>query len=209
MSQANTAIFNCAFCKSDIETDSFFCDQCGKEIFLCEKCLQPGRDGFCEEDGEPLVAAKILKPVSTVAQTPVQHVPATGATQRFDNPLPTPSLGMALKLVNANLGISIDIQHDAIFGRTTGPYVSQLGTLMTISGKHLLFRYDVLKGWTFQDIGSTHGTRYSKSNKAWENEPKVTPSMPVTLEDKTYLLVANVEFAVQIEGTASASTQRI
>jgi len=33
----------CLFCKFEIEDDSIFCDQCGKEVFICPKCSKPGR----------------------------------------------------------------------------------------------------------------------------------------------------------------------
>jgi|SRR6218665_3218542 len=201
MNEASTTIFSCDFCKSDIEADSFFCDQCGKEIFLCEKCNQPGRQGFCEEDGEPLFAAKDRR--SDAVPHALQSAVSGAVTQRIPDPVTSAPFVETLQLVNSALGILIDIQHDAIFGRTAGPYTGQLGKLMTISGKHLLFRYEASEGWTFQDIGSTHGTKYSKTNKAWHTESKTAPHTPISLQNKAYLLVANVEFSINIERTTS------
>jgi hypothetical protein len=209
MSANNPVLFACAYCRSDIERDSFFCDQCGKELFLCENCQLPGRDQWCEEDGGALVAARTVAGNAAPVATAAPAMVAAGATTRFDAPAQTPAATATLRLVNANLGLTLDIQHDAILGRAAGPYMAQLGTLPAISGKHLLFRYDALKGWTFTDTGSSNGTKYSKSNKTWQQEPKVLPNVPIPLDHNTFLLVANVEFAVHIESPASHSTQRI
>lgn len=48
----------CAYCKADIEYDSYYCDQCGEEIYICEKCGKPGKGKRCTEDGGKLIAAK-------------------------------------------------------------------------------------------------------------------------------------------------------
>ncbi|HRR95442.1 MAG TPA: zinc ribbon domain-containing protein [Candidatus Ratteibacteria bacterium] len=48
----------CVFCKSNIEGDSFFCDQCGKEILICPKCSQPGKGQYCTYDSTLLVTKK-------------------------------------------------------------------------------------------------------------------------------------------------------
>ncbi len=48
----------CIYCKADIEHDSFYCDQCGEELYICEKCGKPGKGKRCTEDGGKLIAAK-------------------------------------------------------------------------------------------------------------------------------------------------------
>jgi len=188
MNRSASTLFACAYCRSDIESDSFFCDQCGKEIMLCETCGLPGRGEWCEEDGGALKAARTANTVTSAppAQSPVP----------------------ALKLVNENLRLFIPIQQDAVFGRTQGPYTAQLGAQGAISGKHLVFGYDPVSGWTVQDVGSTHGTKYSRTNTNWHQQPKLTPHVPVALADKAFLLVANVEFTIQLDNAAGA-TQRI
>lgn len=228
-------MFSCAYCNSEIETDSFFCDQCGKEILLCETCKLPGRNQWCEEDGGALVAARSMAvapgedaPVPAAINAPGKTSPAVSApgssggnapaatdTDRSgnahspaDNQV-TPPLTARLRLTNNNLGILLDIQPGSILGRTTGPYAASLGSLSAISGKHLSFKHDVQHGWSFTDMGSSNGTKYSKTNIAWQQTPKVVPNTPVTLEDKAYILIANVEFVIQIEGGSSTSTQRL
>ena len=48
----------CAWCKSDIDNDSYHCDQCGKEQFICPACNKPGKGKSCVEDGNPLFSPK-------------------------------------------------------------------------------------------------------------------------------------------------------
>jgi pSer/pThr/pTyr-binding forkhead associated (FHA) protein len=48
----------CAYCKSDIESDSFYCDQCSKEVFVCQVCGKPGKGKNCVDDGGALLSQK-------------------------------------------------------------------------------------------------------------------------------------------------------
>lgn len=191
-------MISCAFCKSAIDDDSFYCDQCGKEILLCETCHQPGQGQWCEEDGGKLLSARSNStPVQTSAPVPpVSSPPATSAAPK-------------LTLVNDVLKIRLDIQHNSILGRNTGPYAASIGHLSAISGKHIVFSYDPFKGWTFQDLGSTNKTKYHSQNNAWSSIAPVNPHTETALTDNSFLLVANVEFAVRVESLSPQSTQRI
>lgn len=191
-------MISCAFCKSAIDDDSFYCDQCGKEILLCETCHQPGQGQWCEEDGGKLISAKSTgASVHTVAND--ASVPPSVVTE----PVPR------LTLVNDVLKIRLEIQQNSILGRNTGPYAASIGHLSAISGKHIAFSYDPFKGWTFQDLGSTNKTKYHAQNNAWSNIAPVNPHTETALTDNSFLLVANVEFAVRVESLSPQSTQRI
>lgn len=48
----------CPYCKEVIDDDSWFCDQCGKEIKYCPECRQPRRGTECAACGADLVSAK-------------------------------------------------------------------------------------------------------------------------------------------------------
>ena len=48
----------CSYCKSNIDNDSFHCDQCGKEIFICTECGLPGKGKNCINDGKKLISIK-------------------------------------------------------------------------------------------------------------------------------------------------------
>lgn len=231
----------CLDCTADIDADSCYCDQCGKEIFLCETCAQPGNQKFCEFDGGVLAPAKqrlrpvgTLHPAGSTVNSPSFNI-ATGtdtppplpAMPVLNSPPPLPTLGNlntpppvlvkpALKLINHNLNITLNIQPGDMLGRNTGAYADQLRNFSAISGKHLVFKYEPGTGWAFQDVGSTNGTKYAKSNISWNQVGKCTPGEWIRMEDEAFLLVANIEFALKIDqpfkpGNTSApnTTQRI
>ena len=180
----------CANCESEIESDSFFCDQCGREVLLCVNCRLPGKGSFCENDGGDLKAAKTF---AVVAAPPVV---------REEKAVPAPSAPAGgvpvLRLVNNKLGIRLEIVQGAILGRTKGGYATQLSALTSISGQHLVFQCDGQGVWSCQDLGSSNGTKYSRENTGWGSLGRLAANTPVLLEDSAYLLVANVEFKVEI-----------
>jgi len=189
-------MINCANCESEIESDSFYCDQCGREVLLCVTCRAPGRGSFCEHDGGDLKAAR-----SFVAAAPVVPAAAAPVKEMAAPVAPAP----ALRLVNNKLGIRLEIAPGAILGRTKGGYAAQLGALTSISGQHLVFQCDGQGSWSCQDLGSSNGTKYSRENTGWGSLGRLAANTPVLLEDSSYLLVANVEFRVEIERPVDAN----
>lgn len=75
----------CPKCQAEIEADSYFCDQCGVELFVCPKCGAYGKGKRCTRCGEPLVSAKDLG-LGTAAAKPAQ--PADSQTPQ---PAPQPT----------------------------------------------------------------------------------------------------------------------
>lgn len=47
----------CPFCEKEIESDSFFCDQCGKELMVCPVGHGLKKNKMCNECGRALVKA--------------------------------------------------------------------------------------------------------------------------------------------------------
>ena len=207
-------MIKCANCESEIENDSFFCDQCGREVLLCVTCRLPGKGSFCENDGGDLKPARSFAsgaPQMAPAQTAAQSAPPQTATPpvKVETPASTPTAPAipvpVLRLVNNKLGIRLEIVQGAILGRTKGTYATQLVGLTSISGQHLSFQCDGQGVWSCQDLGSSNGTKYSRDNTGWSSLGKLAANTPVTLEDSAYLLVANVEFKVEIERPVDAN----
>lgn len=48
----------CPFCRAEIPDDSWFCDQCGKELHFCPDCRKPKRGTECAACGASLVCAE-------------------------------------------------------------------------------------------------------------------------------------------------------
>jgi predicted RNA-binding Zn-ribbon protein involved in translation (DUF1610 family) len=93
----------CAYCKADIEHDSFFCDQCGEELLICEKCGKPGKGKRCTDDGGKLISAKD----KTTTQTNVTSSPAASFNGNFQqqttqvpNNTPLPSTNTSANISN-------------------------------------------------------------------------------------------------------------
>jgi len=216
---------NCAYCQSQVEDDSFFCDQCGKEIMICMECGRTGQGKCCDEDGSDLVTAKTKSETAAKSldhQTDnLQNNPVIQSRDPLSQPLsnvnPPQTFSAStqsskipgLRLVNSNLGLTMDISSGEILGRTTGPYSAKLSGFPGISGKHLMFQYNSGKGWSFRDIGSSNGTKYNKANKDWQNTAIATVNVDVPVENKTYILIANVEFVIEIENHSNTGTQRL
>lgn len=53
-----STLVNCPKCKSEIENDSFYCDQCGVELYICTKCHIFGKGKRCTQCGQALVSAQ-------------------------------------------------------------------------------------------------------------------------------------------------------
>lgn len=133
----------CPYCKETIDDDSWFCDQCGKELFFCPECHQPKRGTECPACGADLVTAKHYH-ASVLADDIVNSV-MDSLTPKSEK---TPSMleGEGFKL---NL-------KEGVFGRTTGIY-PEFGSQIYISGKHGELRCIDAK-WQIRDLGSHNGT---------------------------------------------------
>jgi hypothetical protein len=177
----------CPFCKISIDDDSLYCDQCGKEILICPKCNKPGKGKMCTRDGTKLITMK-----SKIAGTAIGvGVSVAVSSVPAQNLGPTPVLDKGeLHLINKNLGLDIKIEKDVLVGRTTGDFVDIFRKYQTVSSRHLQINFDLQKGWLVTDLGSTNGTKY--------NNIALVPNKPQILKDKSYLIIANIEFYVQI-----------
>jgi len=177
----------CSFCKISIDDDSLYCDQCGKEILICPKCNKPGKGKMCTIDGTPLIVMK-NKMTGTAADIGISVAVSSVPEQNLG---PTPVLDKGeLHLINKNLGLDIKIEKNVLIGRTTGDFVDIFSKYQTVSGQHLQINFDLQKDWLATDLDSTKGTKY--------NNIPLVPNQPQILSDKSYLIIANIEFYVRI-----------
>lgn len=192
----------CPFCKIDIDNDSSYCDQCGQEILVCPKCNKPGKGKVCTSDGTPLVAIKTKIGASTVSVVSAVSG-ASAVSMTSPGGLPTPASvavdGGELHLINKNLGIDLKIQSDTIIGRTTGNFSDIFARHQQVSGKHCQISLDYQKGWMVSDLNSTNGTKY--------NNIPLKPFQPQSLSDRGFLLIANIEFYIEIRSQANKTVR--
>ena len=172
----------CPFCKTNIDDDSLYCDQCGQEILICPKCGRPGKGKMCTFDGTQLIPAKD-KIDSSISISGIE--PTAQAKAGIS---PTPS---ELHLINKNLNLDIKIDRDVIIGRASGDFVDIFKKYNFVSSKHLQISFDLQRGWVATDLGSTNGTKY--------NDTFITSNQPQILQDKSFLQIASIEFYIEIK----------
>lgn len=158
----------CPYCKEIIDDDSWFCDQCGKEIKICPECHLPKRGTACPACGADLVSAKSL--ASKASDTPKPEQAPTSAK-------PTALEGDGIKLT----------LKEGVFGRTMGIY-PELASQIYISGQHGELRCE--KGqWQMRDLGSRNGT--------FVNGVKLAPNVWTDLHPGDQVKIATTKFTVK------------
>lgn len=131
----------CHNCKSSIDDDSWFCDQCGTRIYLCPECHIPGkgegkRCGMCGSKLTP--AEKLAEAKDCASRQPRKPVAAT-------------------KLICRQENIILHLQNGAVLGRLEGPYQAMLSQLEYVSARHAQLWAEGDR-WIICDLGSRNGT---------------------------------------------------
>lgn len=210
----------CSYCKSDIDNDSFHCDQCGKELFICPTCGKPGKGKNCVENGSKLFSPK-QKSASSGTTPNQNNTPSVfQSVSILNSTVDTPSKNQpsvfndnssapVLRIINNHLQIEIELKDGDIIGRITGNHVNTFKQFSQISGQHAQFIFDKSNGWTIKDLASTNGSAINNSPN-WQNIPKLKPNTLEVLSNNCFLLLANIEFQVKIiSNTTSSGTQRL
>lgn len=129
----------CAYCKEVIDDDSWYCDQCGKQIMFCPECHQPRRGTECPACGADLVIAQHHHYSTPKAEAPQ---PTAGAKPGGPTLLEGDGFKLTLK--------------EGVFGRTTGIY-PEFSNQIYISRQHGELRLHDGQ-WQIRDLGSHNGT---------------------------------------------------
>lgn len=79
----------CPKCKCDIESDSYYCDQCGAELYICPQCKTFGKGKRCTQCGTELVRASEY--AGGAATQPAQPAPQPAAPVAAPTPQATTS----------------------------------------------------------------------------------------------------------------------
>lgn len=192
----------CPNCKSKIDDDSWFCDQCGQELQFCPQCRRPGRGRFCTFDSKELVkASNLFKDGAPVASVPPPEQASIRTTQAKGPILQVDSPTVGLHLINRNLNLDIVIQKGDVIGRTEGRFADVFSPFKKISRQHCKFTFDPQVGWMVTDLGSTNGTKY--------NNQVLEPHKPQVLKDKSFLVIGNIEFYIEIKDHKQDKTERV
>lgn len=210
----------CAHCQSELEDDSFYCDQCSKEVFICTYCGKTGIGKRCIHDGKPLMSAQANATAKTSMTAPASVGIVTGlsakspASSRVQPPAiqqnkSAPVVTSTLTLINNTLNLRILIENDDIIGRNQGQHTAIFGQYNQVSGKHAQFTYDrLLNAWCVTDLNSTNHTKLGAA-PIWESINPLEAHKPTSLQHGHYLLIARIEFIIQIAGDTPPSNETI
>ena len=161
----------CPYCKETIDDDSYFCDQCGKELHFCPECGKPKQGTECPACGADLVSGKVFFAKS--GQQEAQ--PQVEASVAPDVPSVLVGNGWRLPL---KVGV---------FGRTQGIY-PEFGTCPYISGRHGEISRNAKGEWGITDLGSHNGT--------FINGTRLEPNKSYLLKKGQRLKIATINFDI-------------
>ena len=180
----NTLV-KCPKCSAEIEDDSFYCDQCGIELYICPQCRTFGKGKFCSKCRSALVPAS--KNGNKNAEKSTEHIDE----KRPENPVSGGTVKTVLptRLVCKEAGITLALKHGAIIGRRNGDYVSLLQNQQYVSGTHA--RLDcAMTQWSITDLGSTNGTCIN-------NGAKLSPNVAAKFNVGDKIRIATLDFIVE------------
>lgn len=184
-------------CRSDIDDDSRFCDQCGSEILMCPKCGAPGTGKFCAKDGNRLErkgsAAPAQRSAGSVAQVqpdaahqqPAAQAPAAADNSRTGD-VTFNTAAEKMILVHSS-GVRLELSGGDILGRNEGPHAPALGAFSFISRRHAQVEKTGTV-WMIKDLGSKNKTRVNGS--------LLEPEKAVPLNQGDTVILADQEFTM-------------
>jgi hypothetical protein len=209
----------CPWCQASLDDDSWFCDQCGKELYVCPRCNTLRKGKVCTQDGTTLIPLKDRSAYSSAGSAapetdqPVSPLPASGSSAVIPTNIGSRQAPSALQpqagteqeelvLINRNLGLNLVIRPGDIIGRKEGRFSDVFQGYKSISRRHCLFNYEPGKGWTVTDLGSTNGVDYEGK--------RIQPYQPQPLRSRSFLVIGNIEFFVEIRRQSSVDqTERV
>jgi hypothetical protein len=173
-------MINCPFCNQEIENDSFFCDQCGKELMICPNGHGIKKGKFCTQctTQTALVPAKDFQPHPNPPQKE-ESVKQADVVQTGNN---APKF-----LVNAALNARLELKNGAIVGRRTGDYVNVFASQGYVSGTHARIEQNG-NDWQIVDLDSSNGT--------FLNGVKLNPNQPYAFKIGDTIAFYDVKFEV-------------
>lgn len=175
----------CPKCNAEIDNDSFYCDQCGQQIFYCSLCGRPGKGHRCTHCGGVMISGKEKMEQSVKSSTKRKDAPITITGQMDYQHIPE------IAFINENLNIRFTGTDGAIIGRRHGIYQTHFSTLQFVSGTHAQLNYRVGQGWYITDLGSSNGTCVDGK--------RLLPNQPCEILNGSKLTIANIEFNITIK----------
>lgn len=189
----------CPYCKATIDDDSYYCDQCGKEMRFCPDCKKPKQGTECAACGADLISAKEFfggaQPTPSTSQ-PAQPAQQQQQPQQPSQPQgtvaaqpsqPTPAVNPNEPTTLVGNGWRLPLK-PGVFGRSCGIY-PEFKTQKYISGKHGEILHNSKGQWGITDLGSTNGT--------FIDGTRLEPNKSYLLKKGQELTIATTKFIVE------------
>jgi hypothetical protein len=177
----------CASCKSAIDDDFWFCDQCGVELFKCSQCGRLGKGKRCIFDGKPLVSLK------TAANGEARPADPAAVPIAPTSSAPTPAQGNTsstpqgrLRLFNSAQGVSLYPSSGDVLGRRNGPHAGVLARFDQISSNHLKLQQWPDGHWSAVDLNSTNHSFYDGRQLEAFKDQALAPGSTLMLGDVAF-----------------------
>ena len=184
----------CPYCKATIDNDSYYCDQCGKEMRFCPDCCKPKQGTVCAACGADLISAKeylssspSVKNATEISPLP-QPQPQSEAAAAVQQP-PQSTLAVHSDGPTTLVGNGWRLPLKAgVFGRSGGIY-PEFKTQKYISGRHGEILHNSKGQWGITDLGSTNGT--------FIDGTRLEPNKASLLKKGQELTIATTKFMVE------------
>ena len=152
----------CPFCKAELLDDSFFCDQCGKELKTCKDCHSFVAGRFCTNcSSRNIILAKDYIPeqkpeeYKNVSAKATEQIVSSGVSHTVTQPIIN-------RMVGINHQVTFELHSDQgryTFGRSAGEFTIFFNSIRFISRKHSEIVFDNNnKCWNIRDFCSSNGT---------------------------------------------------
>ena len=206
-------MITCPFCNQEIENDSYFCDQCGKELMICpnghgvkkgkfctqcttQTALVPAKD-FQQNVNPPQKEESVKQPdvmqannnTQTQAQPQSQtQIPPVQSDAVVEKTIRPNALPQSPKfLINNALNARLELKNGAIIGRRAGEYTNVFASQGYVSGSHARLEQNGNE-WLIIDLDSSNGT--------FLNGVQLNPNQPYAFKIGDTIAFYDVKFEV-------------
>ncbi len=190
----------CPKCKSEIEDNSHYCDQCGAALLYCNNCGRVGIGRRCTSCGGMMVDIEELQRQSSSVTQATTHGNFAPQPQQVNfevsqrvpqmQQLPHQDGIPILTLYNPTLNIRLVGVNGAIIGRRQGPYQQMFSSCMYVSSVHAQLIYRPDSGWAIIDKHSSNGSKV--------NQRDLQPDIPTPIQSGDIVTLADVNLQVSI-----------
>ena len=189
-------LVKCPFCGKEIESDSFYCDQCGEVLKLCpthgfkkgnfcNECTTKTALVYAKDAGSPAIPQQSPQQVRQ-QPTPQQQSSQLIEQQQSQNP---PEKTTPKYLYCNAIDAQLVLVEGAIIGRRTGDYISTFGSQGYVSATHARLQKNDTGSWEIVDLNSTNGT--------FLNGKRLTPHQPVGFKTGDEISFYDLKFKVE------------